>query len=192
MTTLETIEQEFAKNVENHVLTVIADDGNVTRHIRCREPGTVIYGWDIVTWPGYLAVTGDLGHYVFRRLDDMLVQFFGGTINPQYWVEKCVAWDYSLSVVSAENVRYMADAVLSELADEGELTDEIKDAWTNAIRVAKANDGRPSFDDLYDALVGTGVDVTDCDVAGYSSSVLRVLCAINWTREQYLTQKGVS
>lgn len=192
MTTLETIEQQFAKNVENHVLTVVTDDGNLARHIRCREPGTVMYGWDIVTWPGYLAVTGDLGHYVFRRLDDMLVHFFGGTINPQYWVEKCVAWDYSLSVVSAENVRYMADDTMSELVDEGELTDEIKDAWAYAIRVAEANDGRPSFDELYDALVDAGVDVTDCNVAGYSPSVLRVLCAIKWTREKYLAQKGVS
>ncbi len=192
MTTLETIEQEFAKNVENHVLTVIADDGNVTRHIRCREPGTVIYGWDIVTWPGYLTITGDLGHFVFRSQDDMLVDFFNGPINPQYWVEKCVAWDSPLRVVSAERVRYMAVDAMEALTDEGELTDKLNEAWTQAVATAESNEGSASFDNTYDDLQRAGVDMSDCDIAGHSTHALRALCAIRWTREQYLAQGGSS
>lgn len=192
MSTLKTVQREFNEFVKDHVLTVLADGDEVGRQIRCRKPGTCIYGWDIVTWPGYLTITGDLGHFVFRSQDDMLVDFFNGPINPQYWLEKCVAWDSPLRVVSAERVRYMAVDAMEALADEGELTDKLNEAWTQAVATAESNEGSASFDNTYDDLQRAGVDMSDCDIAGHSTHALRALCAIRWTREQYLAQGGSS
>ena len=36
------------------------------------------------------------------------------------------------------------------------------------------------------------LDMSDCDIAGHSTHALRALCAIRWTREQYLAQGGSS
>lgn len=51
--------------------------------------------FDLITWPGYLCYTGDMGTYVFKRLADMF-EFFrteGLRINPGYWGEKLQAID---------------------------------------------------------------------------------------------------
>lgn len=98
-----TTEQQFLKDVESHVMEVIKDDG-LYRHIRFREPGTMMQHFDLITWPGYLCYCGDMGTYVFTRLADMF-QFFrtdrkyaqesGRTlgINRSYWSEKLQAVD---------------------------------------------------------------------------------------------------
>lgn len=87
----------FLKDTAAHELEVLLDNG-LHRHMRFRRPGTGVYGFDIVTWPGYLAISGDMGASLFTRLPDML-EFFRGkpdgdlVINPAYWAEKCVAND---------------------------------------------------------------------------------------------------
>lgn len=93
-------EQEFLKDVQNHVLEVIRDDG-LNRHIRFRRPGTMCMHFDLITWQGYLCYTGDMGTYVFRRLDDMF-EFFRRSskdklfqIDQRYWAEKLQAVDSS-------------------------------------------------------------------------------------------------
>lgn len=97
----ECTEERFLKDVSEHQMTVLRDEG-VNRHLRFRKPGTGCMGFDILTWPGYLRFTGDMGTYVFRRLEDML-EFFrtdaryskgdGLAINPGYWGEKLEAID---------------------------------------------------------------------------------------------------
>lgn len=98
-------EAQFLKDVSDHVMTVIRDDGK-HRHIRFKDPATICMHFDLITWPGYLCYTGDMGTYVFWRTDDMF-SFFrtdrnspwlrdqGRTlgINPQYWGEKLQATD---------------------------------------------------------------------------------------------------
>jgi len=49
------------------------------------------YAFDIVTYPGTLVVTGDMGSYTFQRLIDMFHFFNQEHINTQYWGEKLVA-----------------------------------------------------------------------------------------------------
>src|ERR1039457_99476 len=84
----EAARERFERDTAEHEMTVIHDDG-LYRHLRFQKPGSWIYGYDIVTWPGYLAITGDAGEYMFARLPDMF-EFFAGNdrINPQYWAEK--------------------------------------------------------------------------------------------------------
>jgi hypothetical protein len=102
-------EESFLKDVEEHQMIVIREDG-IHRHIRFKKPGTGCMHFDLVTWPGYLAYSGDMGCYVFSRLEDMF-EFFrtdrqlrdGKTlaINLGYWSEKLRAVDGSRREASA-------------------------------------------------------------------------------------------
>lgn len=91
---------EFEKQVSSHVMEVHRDDGRY-RHIRFRKPGTMAYHFDLITWPGYLCLCGDMGNFVFQRLEDMF-QFFRADrlkdqsriyVNLDYWAEKLQAVD---------------------------------------------------------------------------------------------------
>jgi hypothetical protein len=98
-------ESQFLQDVSKHEMRVIHCDG-IHRHIRFQKPGTMCMHFDLITWPGYLCYTGDMGTYVFTRLLDMF-EFFrtdadskylkskGLTlgINPSYWGEKVQAQD---------------------------------------------------------------------------------------------------
>ncbi len=79
----------------DHKMTIEHDDG-VFRSLVFARPGTSIYKFRICTWPGHLAITGDLNSYVFSRLYDMF-EFFSHDndpasmrleINADYWAEK--------------------------------------------------------------------------------------------------------
>ena len=88
---LEAIES-FSQNTKDHQMTVIKNDG-LHRHLRLQKAGTGAYLFDIITWPGYLCFTGDMGTLVFKRLEDMF-EFFRddkSRINPSYWAEKVQA-----------------------------------------------------------------------------------------------------
>ena len=92
------IKERFLGDIADHEMTVIRDDG-VSRHIRFRKPGTCIYGFDLITWPGLLCYTGDMGTFVFSRIEDMF-KFFRCrdklfTISTGYWAEKVIASDRS-------------------------------------------------------------------------------------------------
>jgi len=93
-------QQRFERDVAEHVMTIVRDDG-VDRHIKFRRPETSAYWFEILTWPGTLCIKGDMGTYVFSRLDDMF-EFFRTDrgrdpqklyINPGYWCEKLQAVD---------------------------------------------------------------------------------------------------
>jgi hypothetical protein len=101
--TYQCTEEKFLKDISAHEMIVIRDDG-INRHIRFKKPGTGCMHFDLITWPGYLCYTGDMGTYVFQRLEDMF-EFFrtdrkyslrdGATlsINPSYWGEKLQSVD---------------------------------------------------------------------------------------------------
>ena len=90
-----TPEETFLNSVDKHRMIVLKNDG-LYRHVKFAEPGTNIYRFDLVTWPGHLVITGDLQDYHFSRLPDMF-QFFRDNpdrphlrINPDYWSQKLV------------------------------------------------------------------------------------------------------
>jgi hypothetical protein len=125
-------EQRFLGDVKNHTLKIIRDEG-VYRHLQFRRPGTVCYGFDIVTWPGYLCYTGDMGCFVFSRVEDMMAFFRDkGTgeplqINPQYWSEKLQATDKNggHKAFSFERFREVVNQIVAEDEDA---TEELKEA----------------------------------------------------------------
>jgi len=100
-----TTQDEFLKDVATHALEIIQDNG-VYRHLRFSKPGSRGMQFDLLTWPGHLCYTGDMGTYVFQRLQDML-EFFRTDreynknkgrklgINRGYWAQKLEAVDVS-------------------------------------------------------------------------------------------------
>jgi hypothetical protein len=95
-------EASFLKDVAMHEMHVLLDNG-VYRHIRFKRPGTGCMHFDLITYPGHLVYSGDMGCYVFSRLEDMF-QFFRTdrehlhrgeklAINLGYWSEKLRAVD---------------------------------------------------------------------------------------------------
>lgn len=95
-------EAQFLKEIAKHEMIVIRDEGT-NRHIRFKHPDTSHAYFDLITWPGHLCYTGDMGTYVFQRLTDMFAFFRtsregGGDpdqlhINVGYWAEKLIAVD---------------------------------------------------------------------------------------------------
>jgi hypothetical protein len=91
----------FQKDTAGHQLTVLHEDG-LYRHFRMSAPGTRWGSWDIVTWPGHLATSGDIADgLTFSREPDMVRNFFGKmrgnrpyfaddapSIDFRYWAEK--------------------------------------------------------------------------------------------------------
>lgn len=94
-------QDSFLRDVENHVMTIKAENG-LYRHIRFRREKENAYWFDIITWPGVLTISGDYGTYVFSRIEDMF-EFFRVEpkrtkpgeihINKGYWAEKLLAQD---------------------------------------------------------------------------------------------------
>lgn len=89
-------EGRFLRDVANHQMTVIRDDG-VSRHVRFKAPDSSNMYFDLVTWPGFLCYSGDMGTYVFQRTNDMFSFFRNGgrldRIDHHYWAEKIQASD---------------------------------------------------------------------------------------------------
>lgn len=93
-----TTTEDFLRDVARHEMRVIRDDG-LHRQLWFGRPGSSFMHFQLITWPGYLCYTGDMGTYVFQRLEDML-QFFrreAGArqfrIDFRYWAEKVEAAD---------------------------------------------------------------------------------------------------
>lgn len=85
---LEDVRKRFAGDITEHTMKVLHEDG-LYRHVRFSKPGSMMYHFDLITWPGYLTIQGDMGGYTFRRDNDMFRFFASGKdINPQYWGEK--------------------------------------------------------------------------------------------------------
>lgn len=80
-------EKSFLEDVAAHAMKIVRADG-VYRHLTFKRPDRRALWFDLVTWPGALCIDGDMGTFVFRRLEDMFEFFRGDSINPGYWSEK--------------------------------------------------------------------------------------------------------
>lgn len=94
-----------------HQLTVLHDDG-LYRHLRFKRPDTGMYWFDLITWPGVLTISSDMGHYMFSRTKDMF-EFFTASdyINPGYWQEKCTAQDVHSPIKRYSEAKFKAQVI---------------------------------------------------------------------------------
>lgn len=101
MKTEKLTEARFLNDVAKHQMLIKLDHG-VYRHVVFRNPENSCMWFELVTYPGRLVYSGDMGCFVFNRLHDMFT-FFRGRVNPSkpdalyinegYWHEKLEAVD---------------------------------------------------------------------------------------------------
>lgn len=110
----------FRKTTRNHKLIIHKDDG-VFRHITLKNSESYNRHYHLTTWPGYLAVSGDMGEWVFTRLQDMFDFFRAGPyeqmgkISFRYWAEKCRAADKNTLIWAYDEDLYV-QAIRSDMA----------------------------------------------------------------------------
>lgn len=63
----------------------------VNRTIMFKRENTMSHHFYLTTWPGHLAISGDLDAFVFCRVKDMFEFFDDDEINPGYWAQKCIS-----------------------------------------------------------------------------------------------------
>lgn len=89
------VKARIVNDLKEHQVTALKVDGTLYRHYRCQRPKSWIMGFDIVTWPGSLCFTGDMGDYLFQREPDMIAfmkqVLCKGSIDYRYLAEKYVA-----------------------------------------------------------------------------------------------------
>lgn len=135
---MEPTEEVFLSDVANHKMTVMLDNG-VYRHLRFSS-GSFDQQFDIVTYPWHLVFSGDMGCYVFSRLDDMF-EFFRTRprdkenlyINTGYWGEKLEAvarhngYHKYNPEFARENVKRRSEEWIEEAELSKEDADELRD-----------------------------------------------------------------
>jgi hypothetical protein len=82
-------------------MAVELNNGIYRRVVFKRRENAWLHRFELVTWPGALCIRGDVGTYVFSRLNDMF-EFFRSPmkegderlyIDANYWAEKLIASD---------------------------------------------------------------------------------------------------
>ena len=178
-------------------MTVLHDvsgpGGSPYRHLRFRGDDA-LYHFDILTWPGHLAVGGGIEAFTFRRLHDMM-DFFGGVeINPSYWSEKVVAgnarsdFDFEVyldtvvtQIEEIEEDYDVTDAAAIRRAVKAELMDE------EPLHAIEAHERLRDFEvrlpngGTYDF----GGDTWELDVDGYNFHFLMACHAIKYAVDAY-------
>jgi hypothetical protein len=91
--------------------------------------------FEIITWPGTLTIGGDMGTWVFSRIEDMF-RFFRRedlSINPSYWAEKLEAHDVTTGPAKKFSPEVFERSVIDSL-DNYDLHDEKKGAIIAALK----------------------------------------------------------
>jgi hypothetical protein len=103
-----------------------------------------------VTWPGFLAYSGDMGCFVFSRLNDMFGFFRNDKdrkelqINPSYWGEKLQAVDRDgyhpgYKEYSPEKFKDLVEDHVKEWIEDYEITGDVLDELYATVKVEVLN-----------------------------------------------------
>ena len=188
----------FQRDARNHRLHIIHEGGpdGLVRYLRADREGSSVYHFNIVTWPGYLSITGDMGSFTFARTRDMF-EFFGddgGRINPGYWSEKLQRPGHSQNVAEEFDSEACAQALRDDLRGWFPFTSN--EQRKRIIPVARELFAR-QFDSMEEALLGIDEETRWCDgdhpwidfwehrCQGYRYDFLWCCHAIVWTIKRY-------
>jgi hypothetical protein len=161
--------ESFLEDVKDHKLTIIKDDG-LYRHIRLKNPEDCNQYFEIITWPGHLAYTGDMGDYLFSRSEDMFCFFRSEKgdleINTGYWAEKVKAesiFGNGIREFSVEEFRERIEEYVRDYLELEEgfpipeyMEEEIyslmkaEDEWECVQAMRYFNSDKISFDDFWE------------------------------------------
>lgn len=193
------ITTRFSEEIARHTMTVIRDAG-LYRHLRFRRPDTTCMQFDILTWPGHLCYTGDMGSYLFRRLNDMLELFRRGAsrrpfeIDFSYCAEKAEAIDRcdGLRRWDAELFRREVRAYFEQWLEDSrdDISEDRKKALWQELEdevLAQADEGEWSAMHALFTFESDGFYLRDFELNHESWSYRFMWCchALEWAIEQY-------
>lgn len=162
--------ERFLKDVAEHEMTVVLDTEDGHRHLQFRRPGTGFFWFDLICWPGTLAIRSDMGDFMLARERDMFawVEHCRGNINPGYWSEKVRAGkdlvrehtpgDDALRAYVGDVVEVLYDHIGDLLKDDPQKDDPLKVAceivdlafeaidWGDALRDVEVKGIQPFSD----------------------------------------------
>lgn len=190
------IRERFAAESEGGTLTVQRDDG-LYRHLVVEMPKSTAYWFEVMTWPGALAITGHTGSHIFRRDDDMIAFFrsceAGGSscqIDTRYWAEKVEPYGIGSTGVQAyaegRVKAYIKEAVQEAEADHpglvAEVEEELLSRYSNADLETEvgAKAALAAFE-----FGGFRFDTTGWEFTEYDYWFLYTCQALAWTVAQY-------
>jgi hypothetical protein len=197
----------FLACVAEHEMTVVSGAG-VFRQITFKKPTSYNNHFHITTWPGYLAISGDAGCYVFARLPDMFKFFRGDGINPSYWGEKLQAVDRHGGYLEFSEECFR-EAIKSDFdqwhfdvdGDPEKEAEARKSAWEQIQESDLSEDETPESanDAIRRAMEykcpisgNTFNDFWDHDLQDHTYRFLWCCHAIQWAIEKYDTAKPVA
>lgn len=188
------IQRSFYEMTKDHRLTIKHEDG-LYRHLRMSSPGSVrCWSFDVITWPGYLTITGDAcDTYTFSRNDDMIREFFGHKdVNLDYWTEK-------LQVADSTRITHCFDPELFrrevyDLCDEiGVCNEENLILDRDILNLAYSYDdsGHDAFNALYDySSIPFRDYLTHYLGMGWNSDYVIACLGIKLVCDAYLSREG--
>ncbi|HEX8321568.1 hypothetical protein [Longimicrobium sp.] len=185
----------FVMDTAKHEMTVLHDDG-LYRHLTFRRPDTGLYWFDLITWPGSLCFNGDMGTYVFSRVEDMTTFFGrpGQDINPGYWGEKVKAGD--IRAYEPDLARQHVIEHFREWADEhGWVLAATRDLWDDIcheILDGEVEEDEGTFRSAVDRFEWQGhadrfrfSDAWEWDLRGFKHHFLWSCFAVQWGVNRY-------
>lgn len=204
-------ESQFLRDVSKHKMEIIRDDG-IYRHVRFKKPESGDMYFDLITWPGCLCYTGDMGSYVFSRVTDMFQFFRNGRgynpgqgrklyINTGYWAKKVEAQDKGDGVTEFSEERFER-AVIGDLVgwlkshrhkttkdERRELweaaKDEVLDADSDSGGHRKQIAAYEFYHQVNDRLAFCLQDFRDHQLTEYSFRFVWCCYALAWGIQQY-------
>lgn len=177
--------EKFLESVATHQLTINLDQG-VYRDITVAKPDDISMHYIIITRPGYLVITGDMGSFTLSCTNDMFGFFRsegGYRINPGYWGEKAEAVDTrkGLKKFSSDKAKqslksWLGDFVRDIDVNSSDARENIVDA-TDAILSVDCSDVYAFVEAVrdFDPDIAGGLDLSDFDHAETDSYTYRYL-----------------
>lgn len=186
-------QDSFVKDVAQHEMTIVRDDGN-HRHVVFAKPGTYCQRFELITWPGYLCYSGDMGTYVFRRLEDMFAFFRDARpegeklrINLGYWAEKLEATDRCDGSQCWSEYKFR-DVIEGYLKDSDEpISASLREAVNNEV-LSRLEDGEHEAYRAANEFEHEGFtfnDLWDHDFKDYTYRFVWCCYALAWGIRQY-------
>lgn len=186
--TAKAVAERFPRDVAGHAMYVMRDD-HFDRHVRFKNPDSYNMGFDLITWRGHLCYTGDMGTFVFARIDDMF-KFFHGEPNPQYWSEKVLAADRD--GVTAFSPEMFKQAIRCRL-DSAEASPEVRAAAEEQVMPAAADGEHYAYEAArhFEHEGFTFADFWEANCRDYTYRFLWCCHALVWAIEKFNAEKAV-
>lgn len=174
------VKKDAAERLSKHQIITKKIDG-LYRQWWCGCPDSGCDWFYIVTWPGYMCYCGDMGDYVFQRVDDMVLFMRRSAMSFDYAAEKCIAHGSPIR-------KYCYEVFEDLLNDEEKLLEEEYEPEDQQGRRDKIADLRAQINEesheheaymaISDSGLWDGCDFPSCEA--FDFHFLWCLHAIDW------------